>query len=133
MTKIPKTKSSIRVIDMLPQCEFFLREQRKITGLSQNVFLRASGKIFSHSGDLAKGWHKLLKSLNLEKRSIYQTRHTFASNMLSNKEEPLWVSQMLGHKNLNITLEKYTKYLKVEKTGRKTTFLDDEYFSFAQN
>ena len=46
---------------------------------------------------------------------------------------------MLGHKNLNITLEKYTKYtkytkyLKVEKTGRKTTFLDDEYFSFAQN
>ncbi|WP_066155529.1 tyrosine-type recombinase/integrase [Aliarcobacter cryaerophilus] len=133
ITKIPKTKSSIRVIDMLPQCEFFLREQRKITGLSQNVFLRASGKIFSHSGDLAKGWHKLLKSLNLEKRSIYQTRHTFASNMLSNKEEPLWVSQMLGHKNLNITLEKYTKYLKVEKTGRKTTFLDDEYFSFAQN
>ena len=47
--------------------------------------------------------------------------------------QPLWVSQMLGHKNLNITLEKYTKYLKVEKTGRKTTFLDDEYFSFAQN
>ena len=43
---------------------------------------------------------------------------------------------MLGHKNLNITLEKYTKYtkyLKVEKTGRKTTFLDAEYFSFAQN
>ena len=29
--------------------------------------------------------------------------------------------------------EKYTKYLKVEKTGRKTTFLDDEYFSFTQN
>ena len=133
LTKQPKTKSSFRVIDMLPQCEFFLREQRKVTGLSQNVFLRASGKIFSHSGDLAKGWHKLLKSLNLEKRSIYQTRHSFASNMLSNKEEPLWVSQMLGHKNLNITLEKYTKYLKVEKTGRKTTFLDDEYFSFAQN
>ena len=118
---------------MLPQCEFFLREQRKITGLSQNVFLRASGKIFSHSGDLAKGWHKLLKSLNLEKRSIYQTRHSFASNMLSNKENPLWVSQMLGHKSLNMTLEIYTRYIKEEKAPRKTTFLDKNIFRFAQN
>lgn len=133
MTKIPKSKSAIRVIDMLPQCEFFLREQKKITGLSQNVFLKDSGKIFSHSGDLSKAWYKLLNDLNLEKRSIYQTRHSFASNMLSNKEEPLWVSQMLGHKNLNITLEKYTKYLKVEKGERKTTFLDNVNFSFAQN
>ena len=40
---------------------------------------------------------------------------------------------MLGHKNLNITLEKYAKYLKVEKTGRKTTFLDKNIFRFAQN
>ena len=42
-------------------------------------------------------------------------------------------NSLVNSKNLNITLEKYTKYLKVEKTGRKTTFLDDEYFSFAQN
>ena len=121
------------MIDMLPQCEFFLREQRKITGLSKYIFLKSNGKIYNNSGDLLYEWYKLLEKLNLEKRNIYQTRHSFASNMLSNKEEPLWVSQMLGHKNLNITLEKYTKYLKVEKTGRKTTFLDDEYFSFAQN
>ena len=53
--------------------------------------------------------------------------------MLSNKEDPLWVSQMLGHKNLNITLEKYTKYIKLERPGRKTTFLDENVFKFAQN
>lgn len=133
MTKIPKSKSSIRTIDMLPQCEFFLIEQKKITGFNQNVFLKENGKIFSNSGDLTKMWHKLLESLKLEKRSIYQTRHSFASNMLSNKEEPIWVSQMLGHKNINITLEKYTKYIKVETRERKTTFLDNVNFNFAQN
>ncbi len=88
-------------------------------------------KIFcSFQADLAKGWHKLLKSLNLEKRSIYQTRHSFASNMLTNQEDILWISQMLGHKSLNVTLEKYTKYLKVEKSEEKNYFFDDEYFSF---
>ena len=133
ITKSPKTKSSIRIIDMLPQCEIFLREQRRITGLKQNVFLRKSNKTFYHSGELGRAWHILLEKLNLEKRNIYQTRHTFASNMLSNKENPLWVSQMLGHKTLNMTLEIYTKYIKEERAPRKTTFLDENVFSFAQN
>ena len=133
LTKQPKTKSSFRVIDMLSQCEFFLREQRKITGLSKYVFLKSNGKIYNNSGDLLYEWYKLLEKLNLEKRNIYQTRHSFASNMLSNKENPLWVSQMLGHKSLNMTLEIYTRYIKEEKATRKTTFLDKNIFRFAQN
>ena len=133
LTKQPKTKSSFRVIDMLSQCEFFLREQKKVTGLSKNVFLKSNGKIYNNSGDLLYEWYKLLEKLNLEKRNIYQTRHSFASNMLSNKENPLWVSQMLGHKSLNMTLEIYTRYIKEEKALRKTTFLDKNIFRFAQN
>jgi integrase len=133
LTKQPKTKSSFRVIDMLPQCEFFLREQRKVTGLSKYIFLKSNGKIYNNSGDLLYEWYKLLEKLNLEKRNIYQTRHSFASNMLSNKENPLWVSQMLGHKTLNMTLEIYTKYIKEESATRKTTFLDKNIFRFAQN
>lgn len=133
LTKQPKTKSSFRVIDMLSQCEFFLIEQRKITGLSKYVFLKSNGKMYNNSGDLLYEWYKLLEKLNLEKRNIYQTRHSFASNMLSNKENPLWVSQMLGHKSLNMTLEVYTKYIKEEKALRKTTFLDKNIFRFAQN
>ena len=83
--------------------------------------------------DVIRAKKKLLEKLNLEKRNIYQTRHTFASNMLSNKENPLWVSQMLGHKTLNMTLEIYTKYIKEENAPRKTTFLDKNIFRFAQN
>lgn len=37
------------------------------------------------------------------------------SNMLSNKEDPIWVSAMLGHKSLNITLEKYTKFIRIDR------------------
>lgn len=134
MTKKPKTKSSIRTIDMIAQCEFYLKEQRKITGLSENIFIsprKKNDKIYN-STSLFNMWNELLKKCCLEYRSIYQTRHSFASNMLSNKEDIFWVSQMLGHKNINITSEKYSMYIRSTKE-RKTTFLDDNYLSFAQN
>ena len=39
---------------------------------------------------------------------------------------------MLGHKNPNITLEKYSKYIKSNRT-KKTTFMDTENYVFVQN
>jgi integrase len=119
----PKTISSNRVIDMLPQTELYLKEQFNITNDSKYVFLNSINKPFSSSSSLQYSWNILLKKLNIKKRSIYQTRHTFASNMLSNGEFPLWVSQMLGHKSLNITLEKYSKFIKNDES-RKITYLD---------
>lgn len=133
LTKKPKTKSSIRSVDMLFQCEIFLKEQRKLTGLSENVFLNTKGTLFYGSIDLNYSWRNLLEELNLKHRGIYQTRHSFASNMLSNGENPLWVSQMLGHKSLTITLDTYTKYIKRENERAKTTFLDDINIAFCTN
>ena len=52
--------------------------------------------------------------------------------MLSNKEDIFWVSKMLGHKNPNITLEKYSKYIKSNRS-KKTTFMDTENYVFVQN
>lgn len=120
----PKTKSSLRVIDMLPQSEEFLISQRKITGLGSYVFLAPRGKHFNRSVDLYLKWKKLLFDVNINYRNIYQIRHSFASNMLNNQEPLNWVSYMLGHKSPYITLDKYTRYIKVKKTERKKTFLD---------
>lgn len=124
LTKIPKTKSSIREIDILPQCEVFLKKQQNFTGNNQNIFTRRHNKDKLHgSSSLIYTWKGLLEKCNLEYRNIYQTRHSFASNMISNGEEIFWVSQMLGHKSLNITLDNYSRYIKNSKE-RKMTFLD---------
>ena len=119
----PKTKSSNRFIDMLPQCEYYLKQQFQISNKEKYVFLNDSNKPFSSSSVLQQIWSKILIKSNVANRSIYQTRHSFASNMLSNGENPLWVSQMLGHKSLNITLEKYSKFIKSNES-RKHTYLD---------
>ena len=89
-------------------------------------------KAFYGSITLREIWIKLLDKCNLKYRSIYQTRHSFASNMLSNKEDIFWVSQTLGHKSINMTVEKYSKYIKSDRK-RKITFLDDNYITFVQS
>ena len=119
----PKTQSSIRKIDMIPQMEKFLLSQKKITGLGKYVFLNSRAKPYYSSSSLTYLWSNLLIKLGFEIRSIYQTRHSFASNMLSNGENQLWVSQMLGHKDFNTTYSKYSKFIKTSNKRRKT-YLD---------
>jgi integrase len=109
----PKTKSSVRDIEMLPFVEEALRKQYGRTGKSNSfVFQNQRKSVFkSFSHTEKRIWKPLLEQCGLEHRELYSTRHTFASIMLSEGEEPMWVSAMLGHKNLAITLGVYAKYI----------------------
>jgi len=120
----PKTASSKRVIDLLPQARLFLEKQKRINGLCKYIFINANTRQhYNTSSNLRMPWKNLLMQLNIEYRNIYQTRHSFASNMLNNGEELLWVSSMLGHKTADITLKKYSRFIK-NKRIRRATFLD---------
>jgi len=59
-----------------------------------------------------------LKACELDYRPIYQTRHSFATMMLENGEDILWLSNMLGHTDSTMTLIKYTHYVKREEKKR---------------
>lgn len=57
---------------------------------------------------------ELLNKIGIKERTIYNLRHTFASHMISNIQngiDILWVSKMLGHKDVSITLKVYAKYI----------------------
>ena len=41
-------------------------------------------------------WYPTLTTAGLSRRTMYQTRHTFASNALAAGEAPSWVAAMLG-------------------------------------
>ena len=55
-------------------------------------------------------------------RNLYQMRHTFASLMIANGEDILWVSNMLGHKDSSMTLQVYARYVK-QQHRKRATFL----------
>jgi len=121
MGKVGKTKTSysVRTIDMIDSLIPFLKLQYQLTGYKNTyVFLNQRE---THIYDIKRirdtHWKKLLLKCGLDYRTIYQTRHTFASMMVEN-EDILWVSQMLGHKDSTITLQRYAKYIKKPEIKR---------------
>lgn len=124
--KCTKTGES-RVIDMLPPVEAALKEQFKITGLKgQSVFYsRWTQDSFTNTSTLGRHhWKPLLKKLMLPDRVLYNTRHTFATMMISKGEDIIWVSKMLGHANSSITLSVYARY-REDSSVKRATFLDN--------
>lgn len=65
--------------DMLPQVEEFF-PQEKMTGLGEYLFVNIKRNHFSSSTGLPHPSEKILKSIQLQYRGIYQTRHTFVKS-----------------------------------------------------
>ncbi|GAA8249255.1 hypothetical protein HpNP102_12460 [Helicobacter pylori] len=104
----PKNKPSIREVDLLEPVENILKElQASEPDNKKFVFIDMPKR----SSVFQRHFKKLLKALNLKDRKLYTTRHTFASLMLSQGEEAMWVSKTLGHKDLNTTYKTYSHYI----------------------
>jgi integrase len=121
----PKTKKSVRDIKMLPPVMEALRDQRKQTmGKSEYVFLNQYGKPLDPDPTNFYVWKPALKKAGLEARSLYQTRHTFATLMLDAGEHPGWVQKMMGHETLQMIYEKYYSYIKNYERDEGSAFMD---------
>jgi integrase len=122
----PKTRSSIRTIEVLDVLKPYVLSQFELTGNENSyLFLNEKGTHYFDSNKIRDySWKNALKNADVEYRTIYNTRHTFASMMISNGEDILWVSHMLGHAHSEMTLRKYAKYIKNEKKKR-ATFLNN--------
>ena len=109
----PKTKSSIRDIDLLNVLEPYLIKHKSFA-LNDAIYLFETyrGEPYKKTDNISSHfWRKLLKEQNIEYRNMYQMRHTFASLMISKGENILWVSKMLGHKDTSMTLDVYAQYM----------------------
>jgi integrase len=105
----PKKKASVRDVEMLSGVKEFFQDQYKLTGnnLIGDVFINSNHKPFYSHDVIAKQFKALLG--DEDKRYLYQLRHSFATMMISEGEDILWVSRMLGHKSSDITLKTYAK------------------------
>ncbi|PPB57184.1 site-specific integrase [Campylobacter hyointestinalis] len=113
----PKTKTSNRKIDML---DIIYKELIKLDISDKNA------RIFKRSRSMIRiKFNDLQEKLGYNIHRLYDTRHSFASVMLSRGEEPMWVGcKMMGHKDLNETYRSYAKYLPKE-VKQRAVFLND--------
>ena len=56
-------------------------------------------------------WKKALEKAGLEYRPPMQTRHTFATMMLSSGEDIGWVQNMMGHSSLQMIFTRYYAWI----------------------
>ena len=115
----PKTRASIRRIT-LPT---FLIKELKVwrlacpKGKHDLVFPNLDGLPMSHANLLQRGFYPALRRAGLRKIRFHDLRHTFASLMISNGEDIVRVSRMLGHANASITLNVYRHLVPKEHDG----------------
>lgn len=116
-----KTKSSKRSIEMLPLVKEYFLKQKDLTfgNPYDRVFLSSFHKPFYSHDIISSRFKDLL--IEGDPRYLYNLRHSFASLMISEGEDVLWVSRMLGHKSLDITLKTYSKAYSImqDKIGVK--------------
>ncbi|WQZ98455.1 site-specific integrase [Helicobacter pylori] len=104
----PKNKPSVREIDLLEPVGKILKELKESEPANKKfVFIEMPKR----STMFQRAFRSLLRALKLKERKLYTTRHTFASLMLSQGEEAMWVSKTLGHKDLNTTYNTYSHYI----------------------
>ncbi|SFM55731.1 site-specific integrase [Nitrosomonas communis] len=118
-----KTVKGRREIDMLPPVEQALINQKQYTLLCNNKVFHDPNYNEPWKGDKAiriRIWVPLLKKAGVRYRNPYQTRHTFASMMLSAGENLAWLSAQMGHSNVLITAKIYARWIPMDgKQGSK--------------
>jgi integrase len=109
----PKTMSSYRDIDMLdPLFEALRKHQEGARPGSTYVFPGKTGRPVEVNNLRKRVWYPAIAAAGLRRRTMYQTRHTFASLMLGHGEDPLWVARMLGHAGLDMIFKHYGKFIR---------------------
>ena len=117
---LPKNHSK-RKVTLLKIVERALQKHMMLTNRKVGfIFLQPNGKRYTNYKSLRHDqWYPLLEKCSFEQRKLFQTRHSFASLMISNNEDIAWISLiMLGHSEISTTLKFYAKYINNKKLKR---------------
>jgi len=108
----PKTKGSIRDIPIIDLLYPYIQDMYN-SHEDDYLFVSRYGEPYTTSESIYNHfWKPSLESLNIEYRRPYNTRHTYATNMLyNNLVSPLELSQLLGHANTQMVYDVYVNYI----------------------
>lgn len=106
-----KTESSNRDVDLRPSVVDALKRQQGRTGL-MNKYIFMNHRHNQWNATVFREQFKIrLRLAKLKLRPPKQMRHTFATLHIHAGESISWVSEMLGHTNVEITLKRYNRFI----------------------
>jgi integrase len=72
-------------------------------------------------------WVSALKKSNMTFREMKQTRHSFATIALSCGESPLWIAKTMGHRDTDMIIRVYGKYVENASGSKDGIMLNAAY------
>lgn len=112
--KGPKTKAGRRDVKLLPAARAALQAQREHTLLRGPFVFEdpRTGQPWAKDKPIREWhWRPALVRAEVRYRYPYQTRHTYASTLLSAGEHVMWVAQQMGHKDWMMVARVYGKWM----------------------
>lgn len=113
IVELPKTPSSKRIIPVPKQLLPVLRQLKK-TGKYETVISSPEGKPIAIRS-YQRSFSLFLKKLGIAHKGFHSLRHTFATRALECGMDVKTLSEILGHKNAAITLNRYVHSLTEHK------------------
>ncbi len=108
----PKTETSRRVIPVPKQLLPLLKEWKK---QSRSIFVVVNGEKGISIRGYQRMFERLLCRLGIEHKGFHALRHTFATRALECGMDVKTLSEILGHKNATVTLNRYVHSLAEHK------------------
>lgn len=120
-----KTIAGKRQVMLLPPAIEALKAQMKYTlDLNNRVFHNPrTNQPWETDHQIRRtAWVHTMKKAGVRYRNPYQTRHTYASMMLSGGENIMWVASQMGHVDTEMVMKTYGKWIPNEasKKGYRT-------------
>lgn len=104
----PKTKTSIRKIDIVDELASALKEHKRNTSkLTKFVFHNANGKHLDPDNIVKRRFYPLLKKAELKRVRFHDLRHTYASLLISQNLPIKYIQRQMGHSSIQVTLDRY--------------------------
>lgn len=117
IVKEPKTAAGRREVVLLPMALEALNRQKNFTFLEDKRIFHnpRTMKPWETDAQIRRtAWQHALKRAGIRYRNPYQTRHTYASLMLSAGESPLWVATQMGHRDWGLIRQRYGRWVPEE-------------------
>ena len=109
-----KTRSGRREVKLLAPALEALEAQKAHTYIKNAEVFQDPRYATRWAGDQPirqRYWIKALQLAKVRYRRPYQTRHTYASMMLSAGESPMWVAQQMGHSDWTMIARIYGRWI----------------------
>ena len=93
---------------------------------SEYLFCTTAGNQLNYANLSNRVWRPALEKAEIPFRPMIQTRHSFATTALSLGENPLWIAHVMGHRDTDMIIRVYAKFVN-DAANRDGCALNDIY------